>query len=161
MLKIGNWDQVLFVSFIPFAVCRIRLLCLPTSRASGILGLGLCLAAAIFTYPEGTAISGVIYLPLVVWRILRGKSSLGKIRKFALASGIAILLSGVYLPTFVSFLFLQISASNIVLFAKGVLAGLLSVNWLAASYCLGAQLPLTTVRAIPKLEVIVAVLFSV
>jgi hypothetical protein len=159
ILKIGNWDQVLFVSFIPFVICRSRLLCLPTSRASGVAGLGLCLAAAIFTYPEGTAISGVIYFPLVAWRLFRGKALSGKIWKFALASGIAILLSGVYLPTFISFLFHQISASNVVLFAKGVLAGLLSVNWLPASYCLGAQLPMTTARAIPKLEVIVAVLF--
>jgi hypothetical protein len=159
MLKIGNWDQVLFVSFIPFAICRIKLLCLPTSRRSGFLGLGVCLAAAMFTYPEGTAISGVIYLPLIVWRVLRGKSAPEKIRKFAMASGFAILLTAVYLPTFVSFLFHQISASSAVLLAEGVLAGLRSVNWLPASYCLGAEFPLTTARAIPKLEVVVAVLF--
>jgi hypothetical protein len=159
ILKIGNWDQVLFVSFIPFVVCRIRLLCLPSSRASGVVGLGVCLAAAMFTYPEGTAISSVIYFPLVAWRLLRGKALSGKIWRLASASGLAILLSGVYLPTFISFLLHQISASTVVLFAEGVLAGLLSVNWLPASYCLGAQLPMTAARAIPKLEVIVAVLF--
>jgi hypothetical protein len=159
ILKIGNWDQILFISFIPFVLCRIRLLCLTTSRTSGVVGLGVCLAAAMFTYPEGTAISGVIYSPLVAWRLLKGKALSKKIWKFASASGLAILLSGVYLPTFISFLFHQISASTVVLFAEGVLAGLLSVNWLPASYCLGAQLPMAAARAIPKLEVIVAVLF--
>ena len=161
ILKIGNWDQVLFVSLIPFAIFRMRLLTFPTSRTSGILALGLCVAAAIFGYPEGAALSTIIYLPLVVWRLFRGTPLTGKIRKLALASGVAILLSMVYLPTFVSFLFLQISTGNTMFVAKGVLGGLLSANWLPAIYCLGAQLPATTMRPLPKLELIVGVLFLV
>ncbi len=159
ILKIGNWDQILFVSLIPFTLFRIRLLVFPTSRISGVLGLGVCMAAAIFSYPEGAAISGVIYLPLVVWRLLRGNPLPGKIRKIALAAGVAILLSIVYLRTFVSFLSHQISASSTVLFAKGVLGGLLSANWLPAIYCLGAHLTSTTLRVPPKIELIVGVLF--
>jgi hypothetical protein len=161
ILKIGNWDQALFVSLIPFAICRIRLLAFPTSRFSGVLGLGLCMAAAVFAYPEGTAISGVIYLPLVGWRLLRGNSLPGKIRKFALVSGTAILMSMVYLPTFVSFLLHQISAGSTGLLAKGVLGGLLSAHWYAAIYCLGAQLPGNPLRHLPKIELIVTVLFLV
>jgi hypothetical protein len=159
ILKIGNWDQVLFVSLIPFAILRIRLSVFPTSRISGALGLGLCTAAALFAYPEGTAISGVIYLPLVVWRLFRGKRLLGKILRLTIACSVSILLSLVYLPTFVSFLFHQISTGGKELFAKGVEGGLLSTHWLPAVYCLGAQLPATTMRALPKLELIVAVLF--
>jgi hypothetical protein len=159
ILKIGNWDQVLFLSLIPFAIFRMRLLTFPTTRWSGVFGLGLCVAAAIFAYPEGAALSGIIYLPLVVWRLFRGTRLTGKIRQLALASGVAMLLSAVYLPTFVSFLFLQISTGNTLFVAKGGLSGLLSANWLPAIYCLGAQLPLTTVRPLPKLELIVGVLF--
>ena len=161
ILKIGNWDQVLFLSLIPFAIFRNRLLTLPTSRISGVLGLGLCMAAAVFAYPEGTVISGVIYLPLVVWRLLRGNSLPVKVRKFALASGLAILLSIVYLPTFFSFLSHQIAAGSSELIAKGVLGGLLSAHWFAAVYCLGSQLPWSSIRSIPKIELIVTVLFLV
>jgi hypothetical protein len=159
VLKIGNWDQVLFISLIPFAIFRMRLLTFPTSHTSGSLAMGLCLAAAIFAYPEGAVISGIIYFPLVVWRLFRGTPLPRKVRQLALASGVAILLSIVYLPTFVSFLFHQISAGSTVLVAKGALGGLLSTNWFAAVYCLGAQLPATTGHPPRKLELIVSVLF--
>lgn len=159
ILKIGNWDQFLFLSLSSFVLFRIRLLTFPTSRNSGVFGLGLCMAAALFAYPEGTAISGVIYLPMVVWRLMRGKALLGKTRKLALASGVTILFSIVYLPTFVSFLRHQIAAGSTVLLAKGALGGLLSANWLPAIYCLGAQLPSKALYPLAKLELAVVVLF--
>jgi hypothetical protein len=158
-LKIGNWDQVLFISLIPFVIFRIRLLSFPTSHTSGSLAMGLSLAAAIFAYPEGAVISGVIYFPLLVWRLFRGTPFPRKARQLARASSVAILLSVVYLPTFVSFLLHQISAGSNVLVAKGALGGLLSTNWLAAAYCLGAQLPATTGHPPGKLELTVSVLF--
>jgi hypothetical protein len=158
-LKIGNWDQVVFISLIPFAIVRMRLSSFPTSRTSGSLAMGLCLAAAIFTYPEGAVISGAIYFPLVVWRLFRGTPLPRKVRQLARASGVAILLSIVYLPTLVSFLSHQISAGSTVLVAKGALGGLLSTNWLAAAYCLGAQLPATTGHPPSKLELTVSLLF--
>jgi hypothetical protein len=161
VLKIGNWDQLLFMSLIPFAIFRTRLLTFSTSRPPGIVALGLCLAAAICAYPEGTAIAGVIYLPLVAWRLCRGSPILGKVRRFVLAAGVAILLSLVYLPTFVSFLAHQLSAGHTALVAKGALGGLLSPNWLAAAYCLGAQLPATTAHPPRKLDLIVSALFVV
>ena len=112
ILKIGNWDQVLFLSFIPFALVRIRLLTFQTSRMSGIMGLGLCLGAMALTYPEGAAMSGVIYLPSVIWRLLKGCDALGKVRKLAAASGIGLLLCSPYLPTFISFLRYQFATSS-------------------------------------------------
>jgi hypothetical protein len=159
ILKIGNWDQVLFVSLIPFALFRFRLISFPAARTAGVVGLGLCLAAAVFVYPEGAALSVIIYLPLVVWRLLRGQPYPGKIKRLVLASGVAVVLSAVYLPTFVSFLLLQISAGNTAFIAKGALDGLLSANWLPAIYCLGAQLPSTLGRPLPKMELIVGLLF--
>ena len=159
ILKIGNWDQVLFVGLVPFAIFRTRLLTFPTSRTPGILALGLCVAAAVFAYPEGAAIAGVIYLPLVLWRLFRGTALPGKARRLVQGSGVAILLSMVYLPTFASFLLRQVSAGNTMLIAKGALGGLLSTNWLAAVYCLGAQLPATTAHPPRKLELIVSALF--
>lgn len=156
ILKIGNWDQILFISLIPFALCRIRLLTFSTARISGILGLGVCLAATIFVYPEGAALAGIIYLPLVIWRVLRGAFPLEKIRRLAFACGVAILLSLVYLPTFVSFLSHQVFAGNTLRIAQGGLGGLLSPNWLPAIYCLGAQLPYIS---LPKLDWIVGFIF--
>ena len=159
ILKIGNWDQVLFLSMIPFAIFRARLLTFPTSRRSGILGMGLCIAAAIYIYPEGAAICCVLYLPVVFWRLLRGPSLPGKFAKVSLAVGIAGMLSAVYLPTLIAFLARQLYVGTIVLNAKGALAGLLSPNWLAAIYCLGAHLPLTTIDPVRKKELLVVLLF--
>lgn len=159
ILKMGNWDQALFVSLMPCAIFRTRLLMFPTTRASGVLGLGLCMAAVIFAYPEGVALAGVIYLPLVVWKLLRGTRLTAKIGPIALASGIAILLSIVYLPTFTSYLVRQIVSGSTVFNAKGVLGGLLSNGWLPAIYCLGPQLPAVGARTLAKLEIIVSALF--
>ena len=159
ILKIGNWDQVLFLSLVPFAILRIRLLTLPTSRWPGILALGLCMGAAVFVYPEGAALSGLIYLPLVVWRLFRGDHLSSKIGRIAVAVGVAFLLSGVYLPTFISFLHRQILSGNTVFNAKGVLGGLLSEGWLPSVYCLGPQIPATAVHKLKKLELIVPIVF--
>ncbi len=161
ILKIGNWDQVLFVSFVPFILLRIRFSTFQTGRRPGILALGLCLGAAAFAYPEGAAMSGVIYLPLLVWRLIRGNGLLGKIRRLGVATGVALLVSCVYLPTFVIFLSGQILSANTVLNAKGVLVGLLSRGWLAAVYCLGEQLPLATLHKLKRLDLIVPLLFVV
>ncbi len=158
ILKIGNWDQVLFVSFIPFILLRIRFLTFQTSRMPGILALGLCLGAAVFAYPEGLAISGVIYLPMLVWRLVKGKYLLEKIRRLAIGTGVALLVSSVYLPTFVSFLLSQISGSGALL-ARGTFGGLLSRRWLPAVYCLGEQLPLATLHKLKRVELIVPLLF--
>ena len=161
ILKIGNWDQVLFVSFVPFILLRIRFSTFQTSRMPGILALGLCLGAATFCYPEGVAMSVVIYLPLVVWRLFRGKDLLGKIRRLAVATVIALLVSSAYLPTFVIFLSGQIVFANSVLNAKGVLAGLLLRGWLPAVYCLGEQLPMATLHKLKRLDLVGPLAFVV
>jgi hypothetical protein len=159
ILKIGNWDQFLFLSFIPFIILRVRFATLPPSRWRAILTLGLCLGAGSFSYPEGAALSGVIYLPLLLWRFARGKDPLKKIGKVAAACGIGFLLCLEYLPTFVSFLSRQIAAGDSILPAKGVLGGLLSPAWLPAVYCLGDQLPATVSRTPAKLSLIVPLVF--
>ncbi len=157
ILKIGNWDQVLFLSFIPFALVRIRFLTFQTSGRSGVMGLGLCLGAMAFAYPEGAAMSGVIYLPLVIWRLLKGHDALGKVRRLAVASGIGLLVCSVYLPTFISFLRYQISTSSSQP-ARQTLNGLLSKNWLTTFYGLGEQPVITSAI---NLELIVPWLFVV
>ena len=143
ILKIGNWDQILFLSFIPFVLVRIRYSMFQTSRKLGVLALGLCLAATAFAYPEGAAISGMIYLPMLVWRMLRVSNRRGKIRRLVGAIVVAFLVSGVYLPTFVRFLSGQIASATNDLNAKGSLAGLLSSRWLPAIYGLGEQSPIS------------------
>jgi hypothetical protein len=142
ILKIGNWDQVLFLSFIPFGLIRMRFLAFQTSRTAGVLSFGLCLGAMTFIYPEGLAVSGVIYLPVFIWRLLKGDDPLGKIRRLAVGGGVALLVSSVYLPTFVSFLLYQLSASAHQP-AGTTFSGLLSPNWLPTFYGLGEN-PVTT-----------------
>jgi hypothetical protein len=160
ILKIGNWDQLLFLSFISFIVLRIRLLTFPTSRWHSIVALGLCLSAGAFAYPEGAALAGVIYLPLLLWRVARGKNPGKKIAKAAMAGGVVLLVCLIYLPTFVSFLSRQIEFGSTVVPAKGTFGGLLSWAWLPAVYCLGDELPATVLRATPKLSVVVSLFFA-
>jgi hypothetical protein len=159
MLKIGNWDQFLFVSFLPFIVLRMRFATFPTSRWRSMIALGLCLSAGAFVYPEGAAISGVIYLPLLLWRFARGRNPGKKIAKAAVACGFGFLVCLVYLPTFISFLFNQIRVGSTILPAKGTFGGLLSSAWLPAVYCLGDELPATVLRVILKLSVVVSLFF--
>jgi hypothetical protein len=156
ILKVGNWDQILFLSFIPFTLLRIRFSTFQTSRRSGILALGLCLGAAAFAYPEGAAMSGVIYLPLLLWRLLRGDDPRGKIRRLAVAIGVALLVTSVYMRTFVPFLYRQILEGGGLVPGKGTFGGLLSARWLPAVYGLGGQPPLASFN---KLELIVPLLF--
>jgi hypothetical protein len=159
ILKIGNWDQFLFLSFIPFIILRLRFLTFPTSRWHSIVSLGLCLGAGAFAYPEGAALSGVIYLPLLLWRVARGRNPGQKLVKVALACGVGFLVCLVYVPNFISFLSIQIKIGNSVLPAKGTFGGLLSSRWLPAIYCLGDELPATVLRAIPKLSIVVSLFF--
>jgi hypothetical protein len=51
ILKIGNWDQVLFLSFVPFIVVRMQLVTFPNSQWRS----ALYLSAGVFSYPEGAA----------------------------------------------------------------------------------------------------------
>ncbi len=142
ILKIGNWDQFLFLGFLPFLLVRIRLCTFPTSRLPGLLALGFSLGATIFVYPEGVAMAGVIYLPLLFWRLVRGSYLLGKLRRLAVVVGLALLVSSVYLPRFIIFLRKQIASGTHVLNAEGVMAGLLSARSLPAAYGLGEQAPI-------------------
>jgi len=156
ILKIGNWDQFLFLGFLPFLLVRIRLCTLPTSRLPGILALGLSFGAAIFVYPEGVAMAGVIYLPLLFWRVIRGSDFFGKLRRLAVAVGLALLVSSAYLPLFVIFLRRQIHSGTHVLNAEGVMPGLLSSRWLPAAYGLGEHAPIAGWK---KTEIIVPMFF--
>ena len=159
ILKIGNWDQALFLSFLPFIILRIRLVLFPTSRWRSIVTLGLCLGAGAFAYPEGAALSGVIYLPLILWRFARGSNSVQKIAKVAAAGGVGFLVCLVYLPTFISFLFHQIEVGDTMLPGQKAFEGLLSQAWLPAVYCLGEELPGSVFRTLPKLSVVVPLIF--
>jgi hypothetical protein len=87
--------------------------------------------------------SGVIYLPSVIWRLLKGCDALGKVRRLAVASGIGLLLCSPYLPTFISFLRHQFATSSAHP-AGQTLNGLFSKNWLTTFYGLGEQPVITS-----------------
>jgi hypothetical protein len=138
ILKIGNWDQFLFVSFVPFVLLRLRLAALPASGRSALLTAGLCLAAVIYCYPEGMAVFGLLYSPYFAIRFLRGKR---KVLRALCIGAIALAVSSVYLPTFVWFLRNQITAGTESLVARGTFSGLVSDRWLPSLFGLGEQYP--------------------
>jgi hypothetical protein len=141
ILKIGNWDQFLFISFVPFILTRLRLLTLPTSGRWALVPAGLCLSAATYSYPEGMAIFAVLFAPCLAMRFIRGLNVSRKVGRAIAVGGIVLAVCSIYWPTFVSFLWRQIGAGTGILVAKGVFPGLLSDRWLPAFYGLGEELP--------------------
>ena len=145
VIKIGNWDQVLLVGFVPFLVTKLKLTRFGSARRSRLLSFGLTLAAAFCTYPEGAAIAAVLFLPIVVVGIFRGSSPWKKLARYISGAIVGAVLVGVYLPTGITFLRHQLVSGNTKFYAKGLLWGLLSWQWPAAFFGLGDAAPLAPV----------------
>lgn len=140
VIKIGNWDQILFVGFVPFLVAKLKLIRFESASRTRLASLGLTLAAAFCTYPEGAAIAAVLFLPTVVFAIFRGSNSWKKLTRFVGGVLLCIIFAAVYLPTGIAFLRSQFETGNTTLVAKGGFWGLLSWQSPVAFFGLGDEL---------------------
>jgi hypothetical protein len=140
VIKIGNWDQVLFMGFLPFLITKLKLTRFRSVSHARLASLGLTLAAAFCTYPEGAAIAGVLFLPTVAiaifWRSPRWK----KLARYIGGAFFFFIFAAVYLPVGISFLRSQFETGN-TFSPKGGFWGLLSWQWPAALFGLGDEVP--------------------
>src|ERR1700730_14443829 len=141
VIKIGNWDQVFFVGFVPFLITKLKLTGFGSSDRSRLLSLGLTLAAAFCTYPEGAAIAIVLFLPTLAFVVLRGRDTWKKLARYIWGTLLCAILSIAYLPVGINFLKYQVVSGNTSFNAKGALWGLLSWQWSAAFFGLGDAVP--------------------
>jgi hypothetical protein len=140
VIKIGNWDQILFVGLVPFLVAKLKLIRFESASRTRVVSLGLTLAAAFCTYPEGAAIAAALFLPMVVLAIFRGSNPWKKLARYVGGVVFCIILAAVYLPTGIAFLRSQFETGNTTLVAKGGFWGLLSWQWPVAFFGLGDEL---------------------
>jgi hypothetical protein len=131
-------DNLLFLSVFPFFIIRVQLFIRGNRSWSSIFGLALTSSAAFYSYPEGLAVAGVVFLPICAFslvQILRRDSAW---RRCLLLVGLSILLILPYLATFFSFLRNQISAAAGHV-GRGAMPGLLSNRFLPSVFGFGDE----------------------
>jgi hypothetical protein len=141
MLYAGSLDNLLFMALVPFLLVRLFLVLSGRINVRSILGLGVCGAAVVYTYPEGLALSTIVFAP-VFMRVLQ----LAGRRRFGyLKLGLAVLLTLVlvlpYGQTFFSFLLRQINVSNHLRVGDSIFPGLVTRAFLPSAFALGEEFP--------------------
>jgi len=142
-IKIGNLDNLLFLSLSGTFVARMILIVRGCRSWQALAAFTINLAALFYCYPEGFVLTSVIMIPFTIriglfaWRADR------QLRRGLIAVVAATLaLAAPYLPTWIAFLSIQLSGMNAVSRAGGELfPGLLSWNFLPALLGLGQEFP--------------------
>lgn len=161
IVKFGNFDQLLFLSFLPFLLVRFRLLLNARSHSLGVLGFSFCLAAMAYCYPEGIALAAIVFLPLVAVNLAKYRRERRCYLRVIIGLLVGLVLLSPYWKTFWWFLRLQIGAASVAVTGKGLFNGLLGAGALPAFFALGEQLarsPLSLWNFI--LPAVLAVLFA-
>ena len=96
-------DNLLLISVLPFVIIRLKLLRGDKSLTS-ILGLALSASAAFYSYPEGLAVAGVVFLPIFISSFLKSLRQKRFCRVWLVFVGSSLLLVAPYITTFFSFL---------------------------------------------------------
>lgn len=141
IVKLANYDALIFLSFLPFVLVRFRLLWAPGKHWIGILFFALNTAALTYTYPEGLAIAGVVFSPLLITALVRHAGRARSYGPFLLGSILAFLLASPYLGLFWRLLWSQFKVGSTATIARGVFPGLLNDCWFPAFFALGEQAP--------------------
>lgn len=139
LLKIANFDNLVFVSLLPLFLVRFRLLLSGGKHRMGIVGFSLCFAATVYAYPEGAAIAGIVFLPLVGYALVRCASRGRPIVPVIIGLFFGIILALPYLRVFWRFLRAQLNLGTEAIVARGLFAGLLDRRALPAFLALGEQ----------------------
>jgi hypothetical protein len=139
MFYVGSLDNLLFVALLPFVLVRSRLIVLEGTEVRSILSLAICGAAAFYSYPEGVAIAGIMFAPVLLrlgWVAFRRNPLFTRL---GLAVLVTVLLTLPYVQTSVRFLFRQIAVSNDSVVGSTIFPGLESAAFLPAAFALGEE----------------------
>jgi hypothetical protein len=97
-------DNLLLISVLPFVIIRLQLLLRGDKSLTSILGLALSASAAFYSYPEGLAVAGVVFLPIFISTFLKALRQKKFSRVWLVFPVFSLLLVAPYLTTFFSFL---------------------------------------------------------
>jgi hypothetical protein len=141
-LNIGGLDNLLFLSLFPFLVVRVELFRFGYKSWSTSLGLAILACSVFYSYPEGLAIAGVMFLPFFcesVWSGMhrrRGASS-----GYAISACLVVIIISPYAQGFVRYLLKNIGSGLSRINGAGIFSGLLSPRPLPAMFAFGQEYP--------------------
>jgi len=108
-IAVGNLDNLLFMAIFPHFLARFLLFTRGPKKARSLLALALTTAALFYVYPEGILISGLLFLPFLVWRVVCDVIKHHQMRAYMLFVVSVSLLAAPYVGIFRSFLISQLS----------------------------------------------------
>jgi hypothetical protein len=140
-LNIGGFDNLLFLSLFPFLIVRLELYRFGSKTWSTSLGLATLAAAVFYSYPEGLAIGGAIFLPFFGKSLWSGLYRRGKAwRGYALSACLMLIFISPDVRLFFTSLFANIGV-HLSKAAAGIFPGLMSPHFFPAMFGLGQEYP--------------------
>ena len=109
---VGNLDNVLFLSILPFAAVRYRLFARGKKSFGTIVPLAITMAACFYSFPEGVAIAGIIFLPWLAGQFVREFCNQRNWKPYGLLLVGFLLLIEPFATTAISFLNSQFAQSG-------------------------------------------------
>jgi len=144
-ITVGNFDNLIFIAQLCGA--NTALLAWTRSQLSTRVFVGvfaLQVAGMIMTYPEGTALSGLLLLPWAVYLLVKFRRKHSRLGTILAAIALAVVLSSTYFPTLGSFVGGQLSYTGALVGSRPGdhnFDGLLSGRFLGAAFCSGEEYP--------------------
>lgn len=140
-LRVGNFDNLLFLALLPAIIFRFRLM--GSVRGQNLLmsslGLAISLAAAAYAYPEGLVISGAVFCLFFLFALVRSRAKVRLLIGSFFALLLGLILVSPYLDTLYRFVLAQIGANTGARPGEGVFSGLFRSPFLPAWLGLGEE----------------------
>jgi hypothetical protein len=140
---VGNLDNVLFLSILPFALVRFRLFAAGKKSFKAVAGLATTLAALFYSFPEGIPLAAISFLPWIAERIRLDFISRRDWKTYGLLLLGFVVLIAPYADTSFNFLYGQILETNQVrphlLPGSGYFPGLKSNHVITGVFALGGE----------------------
>ena len=138
----ANLDSILFLAIFPFTLIRCYLFVRGNKSFGASLGLATSAAACFYCYPEGAAISAVVFLPWVSGQFWGRARLRQNWKSYGLLCTLFVLLSGPYIPTFITYLQSQfLSTIQHPYPGEGYFTGIFGSHALTGVFALGNTAP--------------------
>jgi uncharacterized membrane protein (UPF0136 family) len=140
---VGNLDNALFLSILPFTLVRYRLFAVGKKSFGTIAVLAITIAACFYSFPEGVAIAGIIFLPWLAGQLPRDLSNKRNWKFYGLLLMAFLLLIEPYANTFIHFLQVQFTAIGRAAQhpypGEGYFPGLMTSHLITGIFALGGE----------------------
>jgi hypothetical protein len=140
---VGNLDNLLFLSILPFVLVRYHLFVRSKKPFRTIAALAITMAACFYSYPEGVAIAGIIFLPWLAGQFARDFHNKRNWKFYGLLLLGFLLLIEPYATTFIDWLQGQIAhvedARRHPYPGEGFFPGLITSRAITGIFALGGE----------------------